>query len=103
MAYGMIRFGDEAFHVPFSWCGLSLVINWNAGRSREEGGNDQQGGRVLRAGKCPETSGWCGQSGGKGQGGGGCRGRGEGKRGQSEGRGFTASLCRYNVTETLEG
>ena len=51
MAYGKIRFGDEAFHVPFSWCGLSLVVNWNAGRSREEGGNDQQGRRVLRGSK----------------------------------------------------
>ena len=50
MAYGKIRFGDEAFHVPFSWCGLSLVFKRPMGR-REEGGNDQQGGRVLRGSK----------------------------------------------------
>ena len=80
MAYGMIRFGDEAFHVPrqnypFSCSELSLVF-------KEEGGNDQQGGRVLRAGKCPETSAWCSQSGGGGLGGGSCQGRGEGQKGE---------------------
>ena len=46
------------------------------------------------------TFAWCGLGGGEGQGGGGCRGGGGGQRGQSEGGGVTAILCRCDVMET---